>query len=435
MADKPRFRDRLSHAWNAFRSKDVYDPPLQYYGPPTSYISDFSGRGHGHYPYGGRADKTIITAIFNRLAVDTSLATIQHVRVDENGWFVDEMDSGLNNCLTVEANIDQNAKDFIIDLAFTMFETGVAAVVPIDTTFDITKQDSYDIRTMRVGNVISWMPEHVSLDVYNDKKGIKEQITLPKRSVALVVNPFYEVMNASDSTLKRLVARLQDLDAVDQNVAGDKLNMVIQLPYVVKSQTQSNQANMRLQAIEDQLTKSRYGIAYADGTEKIVQLNKSLENNLLPQVEYLTKQLYAQLGLTEEIMNGTANEDTMLNYNNRTINPILNAICNEFERKFLTKTARTQRQAIKYYREPFSLTTSEKIADLADRLTRNEILAPNEMRSVIGFKPVDDERANELRNRNLNPSEYQMDDPVMADEETDYSEPSGEGGEGPYVPY
>ena len=434
MADKPRFRDRLSHAWNVFRSKEVYDPPVQYYGPPSSFAPEYYGRrGYG----GGKIfDKTIITAIYNRLAVDISLVNIHHARVDENGWFVEEIDSGLNNCLTVEANIDQTSRDFLIDLAFTLFEVGYAPIVPIDTTFDITKKDSFDVKSMRVGRVASWMPEHVAVDVYNEKTGNREQITLPKKSVAIVVNPFYDVMNASDSTLQRLLAKLRALDVVDSDIAQNKLNMIIQLPYVVRSDTQKNQAEMRRQAIEDQLTRSPYGIAYADGTEKIVQLNRSLENNLLPQVEYLTKQLYGQLGLTEEIMNGTADENAMLNYYNRTINPFLNAICDEIERKFLTKTARTQRQAIKYYREPFSLTTSEKIADLADRLTRNEILAPNEMRSVIGFKPVDDERANELRNRNLNPSEYQMDSPVETDSENLPEEnPDDEGGEGPYVPY
>lgn len=440
MADKPRFRDRISHAWNAFRSKEVYDPPVYYYGGPTSYMPNYTG--HGHFGGGKIYDKTIIVSIFNRLAIDVSLATIQHVKVDENGWYLETLKTGLNNCLTVEANIDQNSKDFLIDLAFTMFEEGVAAVVPVDTTVDITKSDSFDIKSMRVGRTVGWMPEHVMLDLYNDKTGAVQQITLPKKSVALVTNPFYEVMNASDSTLQRLLLKLRQLDVIDGELAGDKLNMIIQLPYVVKSQTQKNQAEMRRQDIEHQLTESKYGIAYADGTEKIVQLNKSLENNLLPQVEYLTKMLYSQLGLTEEILNGTANEETMLNYQNRTINPILNAICDEFERKFLTKTARTQRQAIKYYREPFALTSSEKIADLADRLTRNEILSPNEMRSVIGFKPVDDDRANELRNRNLNPSEYQLDDPVLADPESEYAdgeyvdEQGGEGGEtAPYSPY
>lgn len=423
--DRPRFRDRLAHAWNAFTSvqTSTVQPPVVY-GPPTSmYYPQTIHPGHNFIG----ADKTIITAIYNRLAADISLVNIMHVRVDENGGFLGVIPSGLNNCLTCEANIDQTARDFVIDLALSLFEEGVVAVVPVDTQRSPVTFESVDIKTLRVAKITQWMPRYVGLDVYDDRDGRVKPLVMPKSAVAIIKNPFYEVMNANNSTLRRLLRKLAALDVIDDQISSNKLDLIIQLPYVIKSDTQRNQANQRRQAIEDQLANSKYGIAYTDGTERITQLNRPIENNLLSQVEYLTKLLYSQLGLTEEIMNGTADENTMLNYNSRTINPFLNAICDELERKFLTKTARTQMQAIRYYREPFSLTTSEKIAELADRLTRNEILSPNEMRSVIGFKPVADERADELRNRNLNPSEYQMMEPVLAGN-GNYDDQSDEGG-------
>ncbi len=422
--DKPRFRDRLAHAWNAFTSEQTTLAPPVVYGPMTSYVP-YQTMSSG-YRF-STADKTIITAVYNRLATDISLVNIMHVRVDENGGFLGTMDSGLNNCLTVEANIDQTAREFIMDLSLSLFDEGVVAVVPVETQRSPVTYDSVDIRTMRVAKITNWMPRYVGLEVYDDRDGRRKPIVMPKSAVAIIKNPFYNVMNAQNSTLKRLVRKLNTLDVVDDQIGSKKLDLIIQLPYVIKSDTQRNQANERRQAIEDQLANSKYGIAYTDGTERITQLNRSIENNLLPQVEYLQKMLYSQLGLTEEILNGTADENAMLNYYTRTINPFLNAICDEMERKFLTKTARTQLQAIRYYREPFSLTTSEKIADLADRLTRNEILSPNEMRGIIGFRPVADERADELRNRNLNPSEFEALDPVMTTpgEEPEYPEDGG----------
>lgn len=428
--DKPRFRDRLAHAWNAFTSDQTeWAPPIAY--GPTTYLPQHSV--YSEHRFTG-ADKTIITAIYNRLATDISLVNIMHVRVDVNGGFLGAIDSGLNQCLTVEANIDQTARAFIQDLVLSMFDEGVVAVVPVDTQRSPITYESMDIKSLRVGKISQWMPRYVGIEVYDDRDGRKKPIVMPKSSVAIIANPFYQIMNAPNSTLRRLLRKLSALDVIDDQLASNKLDLIIQLPYVIKSDTQRNQANLRRQAIEDQLANSKYGIAYTDGTERITQLNRPLENNLLSQVEYLTKMLYSQLGLTEEILNGTADENTMLNYYTRTINPFLNAICDEFERKFLTKTARTQMQAVRYYREPFSLTTSEKIADLADRLTRNEILSPNEMRSVIGFKPVADERADELRNRNLNPSEFQTMDPVTTD--AGYEDPSDEGGvyEDPEMP-
>ena len=408
------FRDRLAHAWNAFKSpKTVYDPQLVY-GPASSYLPMQTVMSPYRYP--GMKD-TIISAIYNRLAADISIVDIMHVRVDVNGGFLEQRPSQLNECLTVEANIDQTAREFIIDLSLSLFEEGVVAVVPVDTVRDPTTHDSFDIKSLRVARITSWMPRYVGLECYDDHDGRKKSLVMPKDSIAIITNPFYTVMNSPNGTLRRLLHKLSALDVIDDQLASNKLDLIIQLPYVIKSDTQRNQAEMRRQAIEDQLAKGKYGIAYTDGTERITQLNRPIENNLLSQVEYLTKMLYSQLGLTEEILNGTADENTMLNYYTRTINPFLNAICDEMTRKSLTKTARTQGQVIKYYREPFSLTTSEKIADLADRLTRNEILSPNEFRAIIGFKPVDDARANELRNRNLNPSEYQLQEPVFTAEE------------------
>lgn len=415
-----RIRDRFRARFNLFDKKKVEYDPGPYYSPGMSYSVESDSRGSGV-----RLDNTILTAIYNRLAVDVAACKVEHVRTDVNGNYLETMSSGLNDCLCVESNIDQTANDFFIDLALTMFENGVAAVVPIDTDYDIEQKITTDIRSMRVGTVAEWLPRDVLVSVYNDHTGMMENIRLQKTSVALVVNPFYSVMNASGSLLSRIKDKMRQLDSVDEQASSNKMNMIIQLPYVVKSDIQRNQAEERRQNLERQLSKSQYGIAYADGTEKIVQLNRPLESNIQPQIEYLTKQLFGELGLTEDIMNGTASEEAMLNYFTRTINPVLDAICAEFIRKLLTKTARTQLQSIRYYRAPFAMATAEQIADLADRLTRNEILSPNEMRSVIGFKPADDPRADELRNRNLNPSEFELTDPVMANGEGSISEEEG----------
>lgn len=422
--DKPRWRDRFRARFNLFRDKKLEYDPGPYYSPGLSYSADSDSRGSGV-----RLDRTILTAIYNRLAVDVASCTVEHVRTDLNGSYLETMTSGLNECLTVESNIDQTANDFFIDLALTMFESGVAAVVPVDTDYDIEQRLTTDIRSMRVGTVSEWLPREVLIDVYNDHTGMMENIRLPKTSVALVVNPFYSVMNATGSLLGRIKDKMRQLDQVDEIASSNKMNMIIQLPYVVKSETQRNQAEERRQDLERQLTRSRFGIAYADGTEKIVQLNRPLESNIQPQIEYLTKQLLGELGLTEEILNGTATEEAMLNYYVRTINPVLDAICSEFTRKFLTKTARTQLQTIRYYRAPFAMATAEQIANLADRLTRNEVLSSNEVRGIIGFKPVDDPRADELRNKNLNPSEYELMEPVLTTDEGDGEVSNEEGGE------
>lgn len=409
--EEQRLGRRIKRAWNAFNHKDEpkahrdtysYGIASQVNGPYRTLSGSF---------YTGRFDKTIITSIYNRLATDICLVNMQHVRVDENDGFVEKVDSGLNNCLTLEANIDQTAREFRQDLALSLFDEGSVAVVPVDTVSDI-REGSFDIITMRVAKIVDRSTTWVTVECYNDQTGRLESLKLPKRSVAIINNPFYDVMNSRNGTLQRLTDKLNKLDVVDDQTSSGKLDLIIQLPYAVKTPTQRNQAEMRRKAIEEQLVDSKYGIAYTDGTERITQLNRPVENNLMTQVEYLTNMLYSQLGLTAEIMNGTANEQTMLNYYDRTINPFLNAIADEFERKFLTRTARTQHQAIRYYREPFSLTTSEQIADLADRLIRNEVLSPNEMRSVIGFRPVNDDRANELRNRNLNASDEQLMNPV-----------------------
>lgn len=423
--EKLSLGERLSHAYNAFRNKDpAYKYPnlLRDLYPTGAYpthpgISVISEQMPRRFTTAG-LDRTFATSIYERLATDCSIVSFQHVKVDENDRFTQQVDSGLNNCLRFEANIDQNARQFIQDVVLTFLDgQGVAAVVPVDTTYDPRGTGSYDIQSLRVGTVSQWEPRQVQVDLYNDWTGTREQLWLPKSTVALVVNPFRDVMNMPNSTLRRLMEKLALLDAIDAQTGSGKLDLIIQLPYTVKSPTRQDQAERRRKELEEQLNDSKYGVAYTDATEKIVQLNRPVENNIMSQVEYLTSMLYSQLGLTQEIMDGSANESTMLNYYSRTINVLLNAIADEFTRKFLTKTARTQGQRIKYFRDPFALTTSEQIAEIADKFTRNEIVAPNEMRSVVGLKPISDERADELRNRNLNPSETQLLDPVVADRE------------------
>jgi len=347
-------------------------------------------------------ERSVIISVYNRIAIDVSAVNIQHVRLDENGRFVETITSGLNDVLTSEANIDQSNRAFIQDIVMSMFDEGVVAVVPVDTTIDPKISGSFDIQTMRTARIISWFPKHVRVRLYNENKGIQEELTLPKSQVAIIENPLYSVMNEPNSTLKRLLKKLSILDAIDEQSGSGKLDLIIQLPYVIKTPARREQAEIRRKDIEIQLSGSKYGIAYTDGTERVTQLNRPAENNLMQQIEYLTKMLYSQLGLTESVFDGTADEKTMLNYNNRTVVPILSAIISEFKRKFLTKTARTQRQSIEYFRDAFSLVPVTELANIADKFTRNEILSSNEVRAVIGYKPSKDPAADELRNKNLN---------------------------------
>lgn len=406
--EKLGFRDRLSHAWNAFRNKDPGMYPYGFTGSLSVKPADYIGAGsyirpdHVRLTYGQA--ETFIAAVYNRIATDCASVKIEHVRVNENDQYVEPINSGLNYCLTYEPNIDQTSRMFISDVVLNMLDHGIVGIVPVDTTLNPANTASYDINTMRACRIIQWYPRYVQIQVYNDATGQKEQLTVPKNMVAIIENPFYAVMNETNSTLKRLSRKLALLDQSDEANSAQKLDLIIQLPYVIKSEARKQQAEVRRTDIERQLSQGPYGIAYTDGTERITQLNRPVTNNLLDEVKNLTETLYGQLGLTPEILNGTAPESAMINYYKRTIDPILYAICDEMERKFLTRTARTQRQAIKFYRDPFSLATTDGIAELADKLTRNEVLSSNEVRAVIGFKPSEDPAANELRNKNLNQS-------------------------------
>lgn len=403
----PKFIDRLQHAWNAFRGRDR--PSSKELGSGSYYRPDRRVsvlRGN---------DKSIVTSVINRISVDVASVNILHARVDSNGNYVDTIKDSLNDCLTLEANIDQTGQAFFIDLASTMLSGGCVAAVPIDTSIDPNTSSSYEIESIRVGVVTQWYPNYVQVNVYNQLTGLREEIVVPKRQVAIIQNPFYDVMNEPNSTLQRLIRKLSLLDSVDEQVSAGKLDMIIQLPYTIRSEARREQAEQRRKDIEMQLRDSKYGIAYTDATEKITQLNRPLENNLLNQIEYLTNQLYSQLGITPEILNGTANEETMLNYFNRTVEPILTAIADEFKRKFLTKTARTQGQSILFIRNPFKLVPLSKIAEIVDKFTANEILTSNEIRGIIGYRPVDGDRANQLINKNINPLELQgAEDPTLA---------------------
>ena len=402
------FRSYLKHAWNAFNNRDpITGVPTNPY-PREGYTDYSPGFTSSQYPdrrrFSPGTDRTLAAAIYSRIATDAAQANFRHVRVDENGTFREELKTGLNSILTVEANKDQTARAFMLDFIISILDEGVAAAVPVDTTFDPYLTNSYDILSMRTGKIIGWQPDRVQVQLYNDRTGNREQLWLDKRTIAIVENPFYNVMNEPNSTLRRLTRKLALLDSIDDSIASKKLDLIIQLPYVVKNKTKQEQADERRRQLEEQLEKSKLGVGYIDGTERVIQLNRSLENNLMSQVEYLTSMLYSQLGITAEIMNGTANESTMMNYYKRTIDVILQAIVDEYKRKFLTKTARTQGQSIQFYRDPFSLTPTTVIADIADKFTRNEILSPNELRGVVGFMPSSDEAANELRNRNISQS-------------------------------
>lgn len=386
---------RFKKAWNIFRNKD---PSYEYQdlGISYSYRPERIRFTRGN-------ERTIVTSIYNRIALDVSSITLQHVRLDENDRYLSTINSGLNNCLTLEANIDQTSREFIQDIVMSMFDEGCVAIVPIDTDVD-PEISSFDIDTMRTGKILEWYPRHVKVRVYNDRTGHREDVVCSKESVAIIENPFYSIMNEPNSMVQRLIRKLNLLDVVDEQTSSGKLDLIIQLPYIIKTDARRQQAEKRARDIEDQLASSKYGIAYTDGTEKITQLNRSVENNLLKQIEYLTNLVYGQLGITTSIMDGTADERTMLNYNNRTVEPIISAIVNSMKRRFLTKTARTQKQSIVFFRDPFRLVPVTDLAEIADKFTRNEIMTSNEIRQIVGMKPSDDPSADELRNKNLNQS-------------------------------
>ena len=392
--------DRLQHAWNAFLNNDVRTR-YQDMGYYSSYKPDRVRFTRGN-------ERSIVTSVYNRLALDASAMAIKHVRLDDNGRFTEEINSGLQNCLNVEANIDQTGRAFLQDVVMSMLDEGCVAIVPVDTTLNPNLSGSYDINTMRTAKILEWYPAHIRVRVYNDRKGIHEELTLPKANIAIIENPLYAVINEPNSTMQRLIRKLNLLDVVDEQSSAGKLDLIIQLPYVIKSEARRQQAEARRKDIEMQLAGSKYGIAYTDGTERITQLNRPAENNLMNQVQYLTEMLYSQLGLTQSILDGSADDKTMLNYYNRTIEPILSAIVDEMKRKFLTKTARSQKQTIMYFRDPFKLVPVNDIAEIADKFTRNEIMTSNEIRQIVGMKPSDDPEADELRNKNLNKSAEEM---------------------------
>lgn len=387
------FGSRLKHAWNTFLNKD-----------PTNYYRNM-GVGYSYRPDRPRLtrgnERSIVTSVYNRVAMDAAAIKIQHIRLDDNDRFLSGIDSALNSCLSIEANVDQTGRSFIQDVVMSMLDEGCVAIVPVDTTDDPNITGAYDINSMRTGKILEWYPKHVKIRVYNECTGEKEDITVAKSTVAIIENPLYAVMNEPNSTMQRLVRKLNLLDAVDEQSSSGKLDLIIQLPYVIKTEARRQQAENRRKDIEDQLSGSKYGIAYTDGTERITQLNRSVENNLMKQIEYLTSMLYSQLGITQSILDGTADDKTMLNYYNRTIEPILSAIVDEMKRKFLTKTARSQLQSISFFRDPFKLVPVNEISEIADKFTRNEIMSSNEIRQIIGMKPSGDPKADELRNKNL----------------------------------
>ena len=411
--DKPTFTSRLRTAWNAFRNRD----PTTFYREPGmsyTYRPDRVRFSRGN-------ERTIVTSAYNKISIDVSAIDIKHCRLDENGRYSKDMISGLNDCLTLEANIDQTGRAFIQDVVMSMFDEGAVAIVPVDTEVDPTT-GSFDIKTMRTGKIVEWFPTSVKVNVYNDRTGKKEDIILPKKSVAIIENPFFAVMNEPNSTMQRLVRKLSLLDAIDEQSSSGKLDLIIQLPYAVKGELKQQQAEQRRDSIVEQL-KGPYGIAYIDSTEKVTQLNRPIENNLMKQIEYLTNMLYSQIGITPSILDGTADEKTMLNYTNRVLEPIISAIAGAMKRSFLSKTARTQGQTIMYFRDPFKLVPINNIADIADKFTRNEILSSNEVRQIIGFKPSKDPKADQLINSNI--SQAKENAPAPVDTKEDAEEPAG----------
>ena len=413
----PTLRKRIKNAWNVFTSRDPTEQPVFHdYGISYGYRPDRIRLTRGN-------ERSIVNAVYNRIAIDVASIDVKHVKTDENDVFIEEIDSFLNDVLQTEANIDQTGRNLMIDAVISLLDEGVIAIVPVDIDED-EETDSFDVLSLRVAKIIQWYPEHVKLRVYNEKTGYKQDIVINKRSVCIVENPFYSVMNEPNSTLQRLIRKLNLLDAIDEQTGSGKLDIIIQLPYVIKTEARKKQAEDRRKDIEAQLAGSKYGIAYTDGTERITQLNRPAENNLLTQIEYLTSMLYSQLGITEEVLNGTADEKTMLNYYNRTIEPIMSAIVDEMKRKLLTLNARKEGQSIKFFRNPFKLVPVTEMAEIADKFGRNEILTPNEIRGIVGFKPSDDPQANELRNRNISQSneEIEMEKGINGKEETKVNE-------------
>ena len=394
-----RLGTRLKHAWNTFKNRD-----------PTEVLT-YQDTGPSSYSRPDRtvvrltSEKSMVISLYNRIALDVADIVIQHVRLDQNGRYDDTIDSGLNNIFSLEANIDQTGKAFIQDIVMSMFDEGCVALVPIDTTTNPKISTNYEIQTMRTGQIVEWYPQHIKVRVYNDQSGKKEDLMFPKSLVGIIENPLYAVMNQPNSTLQRLIRKLGILDVIDEQSGSGKLDIIIQLPYTIKTEIMRTRAESRRKDIEVQLSGSKYGIAYTDGTEKITQLNRPAENNLMATITYLTSTLYSQLGVTEAVFLGTADEKTMLNYFNRSLKPIISAIADESKRKFLTKTARTQNQSIMYFRDAFSLIPANELANVADKFTRNEVLSSNEMRGILGFKPSKDKKADELRNKNLNASD------------------------------
>lgn len=395
----PSFFERLKHGWNAFRGRDR---------PQTNSYGESSWARPDRIRLRTGSERTIITAIYNRIAMDVASNKIEHVKIDENGRYRENVTDHLNDCLTVEANVDQTSRAFIQDVVLSMFDEGCIAIVPTDATIDPERSDSFDIVSMRTAKIVQWFPRSVTVEVYDDRTGRKVQRNYEKRIVSIIENPFYTVMNEPNSILQRLIRKLALLDQIDEQAGAGKLDLIIQLPYVIKSDARREQAEKRRKDIETQLSETKYGIAYTDGTERITQLNRPIENNLMKQIEYLMDLLYSQLGITPEILNGTADEKTMLNYNTRTIEPILSAITDEMKRKFISKTARSRGHSIMFSSDPFRLVPIANIADIADKFTRNEILSPNELRGIIGFKPNDDPESDELRNRNINQNGSQL---------------------------
>lgn len=411
------FGSRLKHAWNVFRAKDRANLDFQ----PTSTNLVSYGMGSTWRPDRTRLrasnERTIVASLYNKIAVDVAAVPIKHVKLGLNGRYESEIKSGLDYCLNTEANIDQTGREFIFDAVLSMFDEGVVALVPTETNISITDNNTFDIMSMRTGRITQWFPSQVRVEVYDERDGQRKEVLLPKKSIAIVQNPFYAIMNEPNSTLKRLISKLNLLDTLDNQAYSSKLDLILQLPYTIKSPARQEQANNRISELERQLEGSKYGVAYVDGTEKITQLNRSIDNKLIEQIQDLKKDLFSQLGITEAVFDGTADEKTMLNYRNTTIEPILAAFANEMIRKFLTKTARTQGQTIQFIQDPFRLVPVDNIAEIADKFTRNEIMSANELRAIIGMTPVSDERANELRNKNINASEDQINNPVIVDTE------------------
>lgn len=412
--EKPSVFSRMKKAWNVFTGRD----PLRdtsYHGMASSYRPDRWRLSRGN-------ERSIVTSVYNRMAMDAAQIDIKHVRLDKDGRYEKDIDSGLNECLTLQANIDQTGRAFKQDIFLSMLDDGSVAIVPVDTEDNPDETSSVDIITMRTGKIVEWFPRDVRVNLYNDRTGKHEEITVPKRTVAIVENPFYAVMNEPNSVMQRLIRKLNILDAIDEQSGAGKLDLIIQLPYVIKSEARRKLAEARRKDIEEQLSGSKYGIAYADGTEHITQLNRAVENNLMKQIEYLTSMLYSQLGINQQILDGTANEETMLNYYNRTIEPIVSAVVDEMKRKFISRTARTQGQSIASYRDPFKLVPVKELAELSDKMTRNEIMSSNELRTIIGLKPSKDPSADELRNKNLNQSNEEVQNPLQQLQKTENNE-------------